>query len=113
MLILLKWVLFALAIMLTAWLIPGIEVDSFLSALLVVVIMALINTFIKPLIVFITLPINVITLGLFMLVINAVLFLLLGKISPGFEVNGFLSALLGSVIVTFLGTLISNIEPKA
>lgn len=113
MLILLKWVLFALAIMLTAWLIPGIEVDSFLSALLVVVIMALINTFIKPLIVFITLPINVITLGLFMLVINAVLFLLLGKISPGFAVNGFLSALLGSVIVTFLGTLISNIEPKA
>lgn len=112
MLILLKWVLFALAIMLTAWLIPGIEVDSFLSALLVVVIMALINTFIKPLIVFITLPINVITLGLFMLVINAVLFLLLGKISPGFEVDGFLSALLGSVIVTFLGTLISNIEPK-
>ena len=112
MFLLLKWALFALVIMLSAWLIPGIEVDGFSSALLVVVVMALINTFVKPLIVLITLPINVITLGLFIFVINAALLLLLGKITPGFEVDGFLSALLGSVVISFLGTLISNIEPK-
>ena len=112
MFLLLKWALFALVIMLSAWLIPGIEVDGFLSALLVVVVMALINTFVKPLIVLITLPINVITLGLFIFLINAALLFLFRKITPGFEVDGFLSALLGSVVISFLGTLISNIEPK-
>lgn len=80
MILLLRWILFALAIMFTAWLIPGIEVDGFKSALLVVVIMALINIFIKPLLVLITLPINLLTLGLFIFVINALLLLLLGRI---------------------------------
>lgn len=103
MILLLRWILFALAIMFTAWLIPGIEVDGFKSALLVVVIMALINIFIKPLLVLITLPINLLTLGLFIFVINALLLLLLGRIAPGFEVDGFLSAFLGSVVISFLG----------
>ena len=110
MILLLRWILFALAIMFTAWLIPGIEVDGFKSALLVVVIMALINIFIKPLLVLITLPINLLTLGLFIFVINALLLLLLGRIAPGFEVDGFLSAFLGSVVISFLGALISSIE---
>ena len=110
MILLLRWILFALAIMFTAWLIPGIEVDGFKSALLVVVIMALINIFIKPLLVLITLPINLLTLGLFIFVINALLLLLLGRIAPGFEVDGFLSACLGSVVISFLGALISSIE---
>ena len=110
MILLLRWILFALAIMFTAWLIPGIEVDGFKSALLVVVIMALINIFIKPLLVLITLPINLLTLGLFIFVINALLLLLLGRIAPGIEVDGFLSAFLGSVVISFLGALISSIE---
>ena len=110
MILLLRWILFALAIMFTSWLIPGIEVDGFKSALLVVVIMALINIFIKPLLVLITLPINLLTLGLFIFVINALLLLLLGRIAPGFEVDGFLSAFLGSVVISFLGALISSIE---
>ena len=110
MILLLRWILFALAIMFTAWLIPGIEVDGFKSAVLVVVIMALINIFIKPLLVLITLPINLLTLWLFIFVINALLLLLLGRIAPGFEVDGFLSAFLGSVVISFLGALISSIE---
>lgn len=110
MVLLLRWILFALAIMLTAWLIPGIEVDGFKSAMLVVVIMALINIFIKPLLVFVTLPINILTLGLFIFIINAALLLLLGKVAPGFEVDGFLSAFLGSIVISFLGTVISSIE---
>lgn len=109
MILLLRWLLFALAIMLTAWLIPGIEVASFPSALLVAVIMALINIFIRPLIVFITLPINLLTLGLFTLVINALLFMLAGYIAPGFAVDGFLSAFLGSIVLAFLGLIINNI----
>ena len=110
MILLLRWILFALAIMFTACLIQGIEVDGFKSALLVVVIMALINIFIKPLLVLITLPINLLTLGLFIFVINALLLLLLGRIAPGFDVDGFLSAFLGSVVLSFLCALISSIE---
>lgn len=110
MLLLLKWLLFALAIIFTAWIVPGISVASFPSALLAVVIMSLINIFIKPLILLITLPINILTLGLFILVINAGMLLLLGKLAPGLEVNGFLAAFLGSIVISFLGTIISSVE---
>lgn len=109
MILLLRWVLFALAIIFTAWLIPGIDVANFQSAMLVAVIMALINIFIRPLIVFITLPINLLTLGLFTLIINALLFMLAGYIAPGFVVDGFLSAFLGSIVLAFLGLIINNI----
>ena len=71
---LLRWVIYALSIMLVAWIVPGIYIRNFGSALLVAVVMALVNAFIKPLIMFISLPINFLTLGLFTFVINALLF---------------------------------------
>lgn len=109
MILLLRWILFTLAIMFVAWLIPGIDVENFQSAMLVTVIMALINIFIRPLIVFITLPINILTLGIFTLVINALLFMLAGYLAPGFFVDGFLAAFLGSVVLSFLGLIINMI----
>ena len=109
MVLLLRWILFTLAIMFVAWLIPGIEVDSFQSAMLVTVIIALINIFIRPLIVLVTLPINILTLGIFTLIINALLFMLAGYLSPGFQVDGFLSAFLGSVVLSFLGLIINMV----
>ena len=75
----------------------------------VVVIIALINTFIKPLLQIITLPINILTLGLFSFVINALLLMLAGYITPGFEVEGFLSALLGSIVLSLFALGISRI----
>lgn len=107
MVLLVRWILFTLAIMFTAWLVPGIEIENFQSAMLVTVIIALINIFIRPLIVFITLPINILTLGLFTLVINAFLLMLAGYLAPGFEIDGFISAFLGSVIMAFLGLIIN------
>ena len=107
--LLLRWVVYALAIIFVSWVVPGIEVESFLSALLVCVILALINTFIKPLIQIITLPVNVLTLGLFSFVINALLLMLAGAIAPGFEVDGFLSALIGSVLLSLFAVGISRI----
>ena len=98
-----------ITIMFVAWLVPGIGVENFQSALLVTVIMALINIFIRPLIVFITLPINILTLGIFTLVINALLFMLAGYIAPGFYVDGFLAAFLGSVVLSFLGLIINMV----
>ena len=107
--ILVRWICFALALIFTAWLIPGIEVSSFLSAMLACVIIALINTFIKPVIEFISLPLNFLTIGLFSFVINALLLMLAGYITPGFEVEGFLSALLGSIVLSLFALGISRI----
>lgn len=109
MVLLVRWILFALAIIFVAWLVPGIDVENFQSAMLVTVIIALINIFIRPLIVFITLPINILTLGIFTLVINALLLMLAGYLAPGVEVEGFLSAFIGSVILAFLGLIINMV----
>ena len=105
----LRWLLYTLALIFTSWVVPGIEVSSFLNAMFVVVIIALINTFIKPLLQIITLPINILTRGLFSFVINALLLMLAGYITPGFEVEGFLSALLGSIVLSLFALGISRI----
>jgi len=106
---LLKWVLFALSIILVAWIIPGIRVENFLSAMFVCIIIALINTFIKPILQVITLPINVMTLGIFSLVLNALLLMLAGWIAPGFEVDGFLNALFGSILLSLFAMGIEKV----
>lgn len=104
--IFLKWIAFSLIIIFTAWIIPGISVENFFSAMLVCIIIALINAFIKPVLMLISLPINFLTLGLFSFVINAFLLMFAGAITPGFEVEGFFSALLGSIILSlFVGAL--------
>lgn len=107
--ILVRWICFALALIFTAWIIPGIEVSSFLSAMFACIIIALINTFIKPVLQLVTLPINFLTVGLFSFVLNALLLMLAGWITPGLEVEGFLSALLGSIILSLFSIGISKI----
>jgi len=106
----LRWIAYAFAIIFIAWLIPGISVEGFWSAALACVIIAIINTFIKPLVQFISLPINFLTLGLFSFVINALLFMLAGAITPGLEVDGFLSALLGSILLALISLGIDRIK---
>lgn len=108
----LRWIAYSLAIMFIAWLIPGISVSSIWVALMVVVIMGLINIFLRPLLTFISLPINILTLGLFTFVLNALLFMLAGYITPGFFVDGFWSALFGSLILSVLSIPINKIEYK-
>lgn len=105
----LRWLAYSLAIVFVAWIIPGISVANFLTAMLVCVIMALINAFIKPVLMFISFPINFLTLGLFSLVINALLFMLAGAVTPGFAVDGFLSALLGSILLSLFAMGIERI----
>ena len=98
--ILLKWMFYALIIVFVSWIIPGIRVENFLSAMFVCIIIGLINTFIKPFLEIITLPVNIITFGLFSLVLNAFLLMFSGWIAPGFEVDGFFSALFGSILLS-------------
>ena len=107
--ILVRWVLFSLLIIFVSWIIPGIEVENFLSAMLVCVILALINTFIIPFIQLISLPVTIITLGLFSFVINALMLMLAGWVTPGFEVEGFISALLGSLLLSLFALGVSKI----
>ena len=96
----LSWVLAAVIIMLTAYLVPGISVAGFLSALLVVLVITVVNIFIKPLIKITSLPSNSIIFFIIALVINALLFMLVGWVVPGFSVDGFIPALIGSIIVS-------------
>ena len=106
----LRWIVYAILIVFTAWVIPGIEVSNFFSAMLVCFVIALINVFVRPLLEFISLPINFLTLGLFSFVINALLLMLAGAITPGFEVDGFFSALLGSILLSILAGIINKIN---
>ncbi len=106
-----KWFISALAILLSAYLVPGIAVASLYTALIVAVFLGLANLTLKPVLVVLTLPINVITLGLFTLVINGLLFWFAGTIVKGFAVAGFSAAFLGALIVSaanYLGNKVVN-----
>ena len=105
----LRWVIYSLLIVFTSWIVPGISVENFLSAMLVCLVIALINVFIRPLVEFISLPVTFLTLGLFSFVINALLLMLAGFLTPGFEVEGFLSALWGSIVVSVFAGIVSRI----
>lgn len=100
--ILIKWVALALILMFVAWVIPGIEVENFWVAMIASVVIALINAIIKPILMFLTLPINILTLGIFTLVINALLFMFSAYLVPGIEISGFLSAFLGALLLSIL-----------
>ena len=97
----------AVALVLTAGLFESINLEGFFSAILAVMILALINAFIRPIFLLLTLPLTVMTLGLFTLVINAVLFKLTSILVPGFHVGGFWSALGGALIYSILVLLIN------
>lgn len=107
MILLLKWLALALAIMFVGWIVPGITVSSFLTALIASIAIALVNLVIKPILVLLTLPINILTLGIFILVINALLFMFVAYLIPGVEVDGFWSAFLGALILSILSIGIS------
>lgn len=100
--ILTNWVIMALAILVTGYILPGVIVSNFTVALLVALVLGFFNAFIKPLLIVLTLPINIFTLGLFTLVINASLVLLTAVIVPSFKVMGFWWAILFSVILTVI-----------
>lgn len=106
---LIRWVIYAFLIVLVSWIVPGIDVDNFVSAMFVCVIIALINTFIKPILQVITLPVNILTFGLFSFIINALMLMLAGLVAPGFEVEGFMSALLGSLLLSLFSLGVSRI----
>ena len=101
-----SWLVSALAIAITAYLLPGVRLSGFLAALITAVVLGLVNAVIKPLLLLLTLPLNIVTLGLFTLVINAVLIMLTSAIVPGFSVSGFWQALLFSLVLVLVNYLL-------
>ena len=107
--LLIGWVLNALALLAVAYLLPGIVVASFGSALITALVLGLINMFIKPVLVLLTLPITIVTLGLFMFVINALLFWLASTMLRGFQVKGFWCALAGAILYSIISGLLMRL----
>jgi len=101
-----RWILNALALYSVASIVPGIHLSNFTSALVAVVVIGLINSLIKPIIFLLTLPITILTLGIFSLIINALMLLLAGSVISGFRVDGFGAALLGSLLLSLVSGLL-------
>ncbi|MDY0780867.1 phage holin family protein [Tenacibaculum sp. IB213877] len=102
----LKLLLTALAVIILANFLPGVTVSGYVTALIVAVTIALLNLFVRPLLVLFTLPVTLLTFGLFLFVINAIIILVADKLIDGFAVNGFFTALLFSVLLSVFRSLL-------
>lgn len=98
-----------LAVIISAYILPGVKVDGFLTAIVVAVILGAVNMFIKPILLLLTLPLNILTLGLFTFVINAFLILLVSNLVPGFKVSGFLWALIFSLVLSIVSAFLNSL----
>ena len=103
----------AIAVMITTYLLPGIHVADFITAVLVVCVLALLNAFVKPMLIILTIPITIFTLGLFLLVINAGIIMLASWIITPFKVDGFWWALLFSLILSITNSLLNRLIPES
>ena len=99
-----------IAIIIASYILPGIHVSDFVSALIAAAVLALLNTFVKPLLVILTIPITILTLGLFLLVINALIVMMGAKLVPGFTVDSFWWALGFSLLVSLIVSLLSGMD---
>jgi putative membrane protein len=105
--ILLRWIITTLAIMVVPHIIPGVRVEGIGTALAAAAILGILNALVRPILIILTLPLTVVTLGVFILVINALLFELAGVLVSGFHIASFWSALFGSLVVSLVSWVIS------
>jgi len=109
--LLIRWLIATIAIILTSYLLPGVVLAGFWTAVLVALVLGIINLIIKPLLVILTLPINILTLGLFTLVINALLIMIASAVVDGFSVASFWTALLFSIILSVFSFILNKLAP--
>jgi putative membrane protein len=107
-----RFLLSGLAVLLTAYLLPGVDVTHYGYALLVAAVLGLANAIVKPILVILTIPITIVTLGLFLLVINAVVIMLVDYFVPGFQVHGFWWALAFSLILSIFNSLFGDMSKE-
>lgn len=106
--LLLKWLLSAAALLLVAYVYSGVQVQTFTAAMIAALVIGLFNTILRPILVVLTFPVTLVTLGLFLFVINALMFWAASGVLQGFQVRGFLAALIGSLIYSLLGVVIES-----
>lgn len=100
----------SIAVFISGYILSGVHLADFLTAVIVAIVLGVLNTFIKPILLFLTLPITVITLGLFAIVINAVLILLTTYLVPGFTVDGFWWALLFAIVLSLISSFLNSLS---
>jgi len=105
--LLIRWLVLTAAILAASYMLQGISVTSFWSALAAAAILGVLNVILRPIILILTLPVNILTLGLFTFVINAVLLMMVSGLIPGFDVRGFWPALWGSIIISVVSWLLT------
>lgn len=110
---LVTWLVTAVSLMITAYIVPGFVVNNFVAALVAAVILGLVNAIVKPILVLLTLPLTILTLGLFLFVINAITIWLAGVFTPGFAVAGFGAALIGSIVLTLVTSGVNYLVDRA
>ena len=103
-----RWLVLTVAVVIASYLISGIEVSSFFSAFFAAAILGVLNTFFRPILLILTLPINIITLGLFTFVINAFLLKMVSGVISGFQVHGFWSAVFGALVISVVNWLLNS-----
>lgn len=108
----LRTLISTLAVLITAYLLPGVRVDSIITAVIVAVVLSFLNSFLKPLMILLSLPITVYTLGLFLLVINTCIILMTARIVKGFYVDGFWSAMWFSIVLSLVNSVLEAIRKR-
>jgi putative membrane protein len=102
-------ILSAFAVLISAYILPGVHVDGFVTALIVAIVLGILNAILKPILVILTIPVTILTLGLFLLVINVIIIYLAAAVISGFSVDGFLWALIFSFILSLLNGLLGSL----
>jgi putative membrane protein len=110
---LIQLIVSTLAIIVSSLILPGVHIEGALTAIIVAAVLAFLNSIVKPVLVLLTLPITLFTLGFFLLVINALIILLTARLVPGFNVAGFWSALLFSLVLTIMTSVFNSLGKKA
>lgn len=109
MYLLLRWLISALSVLAAAYIVPGVRVANFWSALIAALVIGLVNALIRPLIIILTLPVNILTLGLFTLVINALMFWLASSVVKGFDVANFGAAFWGALVFWLVSWIVNGL----
>jgi len=102
-----RWILSAIALAITAWLIKGIEIHGIFSLLVATLVLGILNAIIRPILLILTLPLNFLTLGLFTFVINAIMLEITANVVEGFEVHGFWAAFIGAIFMSIISTILT------
>lgn len=104
-----EWVLRTLILLVTSYFVPGFKIDSYITAFVVALVLGILNMFVKPILVFFTLPATILTLGLFMFVVNALLLMLAASLVRGFQISSFGTAIIAAIVITILSSLLNAI----